>query len=155
MSLDVYLSKKLYLSYDNGITYEEKNDELFWANITHNLGEMADKAGIYEALWRPYFLHPDCPKEFNNDEEEYTFEAAHIMLAKDIIPIIEKGYKDMKARPDYYKKFDSPNGWGLYINFLPWIENILKRAKFILMLKSLFLVKLPLLIASVMCMAFN
>ena len=29
---------------------------LYDANITHNLGEMAKKAGIYEALWRPYRL---------------------------------------------------------------------------------------------------
>lgn len=42
MSLDVYLSKEVT---------EERT--VFSANITHNLGEMADKAGIYKALWRP------------------------------------------------------------------------------------------------------
>jgi hypothetical protein len=26
------------------------------ANITHNLGKMAEKAGLYETLWRPYRL---------------------------------------------------------------------------------------------------
>ena len=129
MSLDVYLSRKMYLSYDKGVTYEEKNDELFWANITHNLGKMADKAGIYEALWRPYYLHPDCPKEFSNHDEEYAFEVAHPMLAKDIIQIVEKGYEDMKARPEYFKQFDSPNGWGLYIHFLPWVEKYLEACK--------------------------
>ena len=129
MSLDVYLSRKMYLSYDKGVTYEEKNDELFWANITHNLGKMADKAGIYEALWRPYFLHPDCPKEFGSYDEEYAFEAAHPMLAKDIIHIVEKGYEDMKSRPEYFKQFDSENGWGLYIHFLPWIEKYLEACK--------------------------
>ena len=129
MSLDVYLGRKMYLSYDKGVTYEEKNDELFWANITHNLGKMADKAGIYEALWRPYYLHPDCPKEFSSHDEEYAFEVAHPMLAKDIIQIVEKGYEDMKARPEYFKQFDSPNGWGLYIHFLPWVEKYLEACK--------------------------
>ena len=129
MRLDVSLERKIYVSYDKGLTYEEKNDELFWANITHNLGEMADKAGIYEALWRPYFLHPDCPKEFSSHDEEYAFETSHPMMAKDIIPIVEKGYEDMKSRPEYFKQFDSENGWGLYVNFLPWVEKYLEACK--------------------------
>ena len=129
MSLDVYLNRKMYLSYDKGKTYEEKNEQLYWANITHNLGQMADKAGIYEALWRPYYLHSDCPKEFHNYDEEYAFEEAHPMLAKDIIQTLEKGYEDMKARPEYYKQFDSKNGWGLYIHFIPFIEKYLEACK--------------------------
>ncbi len=32
---------------------KEETNEVYSANITHNLGEMADKAGIYYALWRP------------------------------------------------------------------------------------------------------
>ena len=102
---------------------------VFDANITHNLGRMADKAGIYEACWRPYYLHPDCPKEFANYDEEYAFEESHPMLAKDIIQKLEKGYEDMKARPDYFKQFDSENGWGLYIHFLPWVEKYLNACK--------------------------
>ena len=129
MSLDVYLNRKIYLSYDKGTTYEEQHEQLYWANITHNLGEMADKAGIYEALWRPYFLHPDCPKEFANYDEEYAFEEAHPMLSKDIIQTLEKGYEDMKSRPEYYKQFDAKNGWGLYIHFLPWVEKYLEACK--------------------------
>ena len=129
MSLDVYLNRKMYLSYDRGETYTEQNETVFDANITHNLGEMADKAGIYEACWRPYYLHPDCPKEFTSYDEEYEFELSHPMFAKDIIQVLEKGYEDMKARPDYYKKFDSPNGWGLYVNFLPWVERYLEACK--------------------------
>ncbi len=30
-----------------------ESDVVFEYNITHNLGVMADAAGIYEALWRP------------------------------------------------------------------------------------------------------
>ena len=33
-----------------------KREIMYNANITHNLGKMAEEAGIYEALWRPYQL---------------------------------------------------------------------------------------------------
>ena len=109
MSLDVSLYKKYHVSYDNGKTLEEKEECIFDANITHNLGEMADKAGIYKACWRP--------------------EEIGAIKAKDILPLLEKGYSDMKARPEYYKQFDSPNGWGLYEHFLPWVEEYLQACK--------------------------
>lgn len=32
---------------------EEETNEIFSANITHNLNKMADAAGIYMCLWRP------------------------------------------------------------------------------------------------------
>lgn len=41
MSLDVYLEGP------------PVPQDVFWANITHNLGRMADEAGIYKHLWRP------------------------------------------------------------------------------------------------------
>ena len=91
------------------ISKEDETEELFWANITHNLGDMAAAAGIYEALWRP--------NEINAIE------------AKDIIEIVEKGLTDMKARPEYYKKFNAPNGWGTYKNFVPWVEKYLDACK--------------------------
>ena len=40
MSLDVWLNAVV-------------KTQVFSANITHNLGKMADEAGIYKALWRP------------------------------------------------------------------------------------------------------
>jgi hypothetical protein len=87
----------------------EENKEVYWANITHNLGKMAGEAGIYEALWRP--------------------EEIGATKASDIIPILEKGFEDMKAKPEYYKQFDSPNGWGLYVHFLPWVESYLNACR--------------------------
>ena len=78
-------------------------------NITHNLGTMADKAGIYYALWHP-------------DEKGWK-------QAKDIIPILEKGLKKLKAKPEYYKKFNSPNGWGMYQHFVPFVKEVLKACK--------------------------
>jgi len=84
-------------------------DDLYWGNITHNLGKMAGKAGIYKALWRP--------------------EEIDATKASDIIPLLEKGLADLKARPEYFKKFDSPNGWGLYIHFVPFVEEVLNACK--------------------------
>lgn len=109
MSLDVYLSRKVYLSYDKGQTYIEKEEDVYSANITHNLGEMAEKAGIYYALWRP-------------EEIEKT-------KAKDIIELLEKGLDDLKSRPDYFEQFNSPNGWGMYEHFVPFVEEYLNACK--------------------------
>ena len=109
MSLDVYLNTTAYLSYDKGTTYTEQEEQVYWANITHNLGEMADKAGIYKALWRP--------EEINAEK------------AKDIIEIVEVGLTDLKNRPEYFKQFNSPNGWGMYKHFVPFVEEYLKALK--------------------------
>lgn len=53
MSLDVYLTRKKLVSYDNGKSFIEETEDVYWANITRNLNKMASEAGIYEALWRP------------------------------------------------------------------------------------------------------
>lgn len=100
MSLDVSLK-------DPTATYD--TEYLYDANITHNLGTMANKAGIYYALWRP-------------DEKGWK-------LAKDITPILEKGLADLKARPVYFQKFNAENGWGLYEHFVPFVEKYLEACK--------------------------
>lgn len=100
MSLDVYLN-------DPTATYQ--TESLYWANITHNLSVMADKAGIYKALWRP--------------------EEIDAKYAKDIIEIVEKGLADLKSRPECFKQFNSPNGWGMYEHFVPFVEEYLEALK--------------------------
>jgi hypothetical protein len=67
---------------------------------------MAEEAGIYNCLWRP-------------DENGFT-------KAKDIIPILRDGLAKMVNNPEHFKKFDSPNGWGTYEHFVPWIREVLK-----------------------------
>jgi hypothetical protein len=129
MSLDVSLIRKKYLSYDEGKTYIEDKDELYWANITHNLGEMADKAGIYEALWRPHRLKEGYNIPEKDHETEWKFEEENPSTAKDIIPLLEKGLADLKERPEYFEQFNSPNGWGTYKHFVPFVENYLKACK--------------------------
>lgn len=78
---------------------------VFSANITHNLGKMADKAGIYKALWRP---------------KESGYEKA-----RDVIPVLEKGLAKLKANPAKYEQYNSPDGWGTYKHFVPFVEEVL------------------------------
>lgn len=128
MSLDVYIQRKRWLSYDEGKSYIKDEELLYDANITHNLNVLAEKAGIYEALWRPYQLHPDF-KHGEDYLEELEFENSVEMQAKDIIPVLEKGLLRMKKRPTYFKKFEVKNGWGLYIDFVPFVEKYLEACK--------------------------
>ncbi len=79
-----------------------KKKEVFSANITHNLTEMAEACGVYYACWRPEEIN--CKK------------------AKHIEPMLESGIRLLKSYPEFYKGFDSPNGWGTYDNFLPWLQ---------------------------------
>ena len=79
--------------------------DVFSSNITHNLGKMAEEAGIYMALWRP--------------------EEIPATKAEELIPILEKGLADLKARPEHYEKFNAENGWGLYKHFVPFVEEVL------------------------------
>ena len=93
MSLDVYLE----------VTQPCR---IFHANITHNLTDMADACGLYEALWRP-------------DE----INAVH---ARDLIPTLRDGLQRLKEDPYDYRQYDSPNGWGTYEHFVPFVEQYLK-----------------------------
>jgi hypothetical protein len=111
MSLDVSLyskEKKTVMCYSCMHEHEEQ-EILYDANITHNLGEMAAKAGVYKALWRP--------------------EEIGAKYAKDIIEIVEKGLDDLRARPEYFEQFNSPNGWGMYEHFVPFVSDYLNALK--------------------------
>jgi hypothetical protein len=98
MSLDVYLSK-------NKCEHCGRSDEGFSANITHNLSFMAAEAGIYQILWRP-------------DENEITY-------AKQMIKPLRIAIAEMKDEPERFKKHNAPNGWGVYEDFVPWLEKYL------------------------------
>ena len=109
MSLDVYLTRKKWISYDAGKTLTEEDEIVYDANITHNLGKMAGEAGIYEALWRP--------------------EEIGKTKASEIVELLEKGLADLKARPEHFETFNSPNGWGMYEHFVPFVEKYLEACK--------------------------
>lgn len=111
MSLDIYLNspdKQAKVCNHCDSTYYE-TEEYFSCNITHNLGQMAGKAGIYDHLWRP--------------------ETLGITTASQLIEPLTTAIQHMKDRPEYYKQFDSENGWGTYKDFLPWLIKLVEECK--------------------------
>jgi len=134
MSLDVYLttpelvkreSSGIFVR-ENGVTKEisraewdernpgyepcvavcaEETNEVYSANITHNLVAMAEEAGIYEHLWLP--------------------DEIGITKAAQLVEPLRAGLALMKADPPRFEKHNAKNGWGLYEHFVPWVENYL------------------------------
>ena len=80
--------------------------ELYSSNITHNLGRMAEEAGIYKHLWRP--------------------EEIGITKASQLIEPLRAGLDLVLSDPKRFKKFDAPNGWGTYEHFVPWLNGYLE-----------------------------
>ena len=114
MSLDFYLEGEEYedthvCSNCFGEHTTKKRETLFDRNITHNLGVMAEAAGIYKALWRP--------------------EEIPATKAREIIPLLEKGLAKLKADPKKFEKHNAPNGWGTYEHFVPFVEDVLRACK--------------------------
>ena len=93
MSLDVSLS-------------EMRMTEIYSANITHNLVDMALEAGLYQQLWRP--------------------EELGITKAGDLIQPLTVGLALLKSDPTRFEKFNASNGWGLYKHFVPFVEKYLR-----------------------------
>ena len=79
--------------------------DVYDANITHNLGRMADAAGIYQACWRP--------------------EEIGVTKAGQLAPLLRVGLEALRADPERFRAFDAPNGWGTYDQFVPWVERYL------------------------------
>jgi len=83
-----------------------RKTDVFSANITHNLNRMAEEAGIYKHLWRPNEIG--------------------VIHAFQLIKPLKTGIALMKSDPERFKKLESPNGWGTYNDFIPWLEKYLK-----------------------------
>ena len=96
MSLDVTLT-------------DATGDEVYSANITHNLGRMAREAGIYECLWRP-------------DEVGITH-------AEQIIEPLRAGVILLATESARFERFNAANGWGLWEHFLPWCARYLQACR--------------------------
>jgi hypothetical protein len=79
--------------------------EVYSANITHNLGLMAEEAGIYQPLWRP--------------------EELGIKTAAGLIEPLRAGLALLEQDPERFRAFNSPNGWGLYEHFVPFVRDYL------------------------------
>lgn len=88
---------------------DEPSDEVFSANITHNLNRMAVEAEIYQHCWRP-------------DEIGITH-------AKQLIEPLAAGLASLEKEPDLFKKFNPANGWGDYHGFLAFVRAYLRACR--------------------------
>lgn len=98
MSLDVYLTLE-------DCPHCHRGEQVYSANITHNLNAMAQAAGIYEPLWHP--------------------EEIGATRAKHLLERLRVGLAWLKANEKLARVHDAPNGWGLYQHFVPWVEKYL------------------------------
>lgn len=89
MSLDVHLLKCV-------------KTEIFSANITHNLVEMAREAELYECIWHP--------------------ENLGIAHAGELIQPLLRGVETLKKDPDRFRSFEPANKWGSYDTFVEWVD---------------------------------
>jgi len=96
MSLDVYLE-------------DAAGNKLYCRNITHNLGVMANEAGIYACLWRP-------------DENGITH-------AKQVIEPLAAGVALLATEKARFEQFNAPNGWGMWEHFLPFCADYLQACR--------------------------
>lgn len=91
------------------IVMEAFANEVFTANITHNLNRMAEAAGIYQHLWRP--------------------EEIGITKAEQLIEPLEAGLKKLHGDPDEFKKHNPSNGWGTYEGLVEFVSEYLEACK--------------------------
>jgi hypothetical protein len=96
MSLDVWLT-------------ETRPTTVYESNITHNLGRMAEAAGIYKCLWRP--------------------EELGITRASELVELLEQGLATLKAQPEKFRQHDAPNGWGRYDHLVRFVEHYLEACR--------------------------
>lgn len=82
---------------------------VYSANITHNLGKMAREAGIYQHLWQPSEIG--------------------VQWAADLIEPLTAGLRLLESDPDRFRRFDAPNGWGRYENFVEFVRDYLEACK--------------------------
>jgi len=87
----------------NQNVYED--DDVYSANITHNLNTMAEAAGIYECLWRP--------------------DEIGITLAAQLIDPLSHGLQELCRDPERFLPLNPPNGWGSYEVLVSFVENYL------------------------------
>jgi len=100
MSLDISLETPMSCPHCGGDLHG--GTEVFTANITHNLGKMWRKAGVWDAL-------------YESDGRR----------ASDYIEALRAGVADFEKNYAEYEKLNSPNGWGLAEHALPWLRRVL------------------------------
>lgn len=87
----------------------EDDGTVFSLNITHNLVEMAQEAGLYEALWRP--------------------EEIGVSTASDLIPKLENGLVTLIFEKERLLPFRPDNKWGSHDALLWFVRECLRAAQ--------------------------
>jgi hypothetical protein len=82
-----------------------ETNEVFSANITHNLTTMADKAGLYMTLWRP--------------------EELNYLVGKDLIDPLRNGLARLKGNREHFEQYNPDNGWGSYEGLVEFVSQYL------------------------------
>ena len=82
---------------------EFKENSVFDYNITHNLGKMAEAAGIYKHLW--------CPEELG------------FTLAGELIRDLKEGLVALESNPERFDEFAPSNGWGSYDGLVDFVKS--------------------------------
>jgi hypothetical protein len=75
--------------------------EVWSSNVTHNLGKMAGAAGLYTIIWRP--------------------DELGVKRAGELIGPLSWGLRLLLHDPDYYRQYNSDNGWGDYEGFVRFV----------------------------------
>lgn len=113
MSLNIYLkdnpSEVVCVCECDHIHKKIHSPIMFEINITHNLINMAEEAGIYKVIWRP--------------------DEIGIKKAKDMIDILEEGLLTLQAEPLNFKRFNPRSGWGSYQSLLCAVSELLEACK--------------------------
>lgn len=88
------------------VTFQnDETDEIFTANITHNLGRMAGEAGLFKYLWEP--------------------ELVCVTKTRELIEPLEAGLSLLLGNPSVYMKYNPVNGWGNYENLVDFVQRYL------------------------------
>ena len=106
MSLDIHLTldeQTVGCTCSCGHEHEKlEQKQVFSFNITHNLGEMARHAGLYQLLWRP--------------------EELNITKAAQLVEPLKIGLDYLKNNKKQLEIFNPANGWGKYENLLECVK---------------------------------
>ena len=92
------------MSYDIQLVVDHRDGyktTVFDKNITYNLRQMLVVAGLPDSFW--------------------TLDG---MVASDAEDLLYSVWRELRTRTDYYEQFNSPNGWGLHKNLLPFIKDM-------------------------------
>lgn len=103
------------MSYDISLEIDTGGDvpfEIYECNITFNLYKMFSVA---------------FQDAFGVESDSINFLDG--MNAGEAVIHLERAIRRMKKEPDAYKRYDSPNGWGLYIHALPFLERWLSACR--------------------------